>query len=1007
MFENVLLTPTESTLSKKNEIIKVVTDDEMWREFAKVKAEDLDKAIQTDKETGLTTIKDASALVGMINTTFDSMKDYVKNNEGLSNMMDTMRNALLGLVDGEESVETTQSLEPVMGQPIHDAICDINTLNGYQVDSAKNLPSPDLYSRAKEVTEKTPQTSLTQQVYAFMEHNHYADIQTDPRANMLIHLAHLSEKMMGKLPEMVKLSCVEKGDQILQLEIPAETHFFSRITNPDDLELLLDDKKLQEKIQENLNEIKKKQSSIDAYEKEIPPRHVKVYTKGQKAADEEAKRNAAKEIRSFANEQNPTYDQKIAEKQMERMKYYSYEHQTKVDQMMVKFEQDLIEDNKANIELNAMNEEYNQEVLENMKLVEQMTQERETKLSQYRQQKAEMEKLRAERNAAYEKAENDYYDQKNSLPDKISILEGQYGQYTHILEAMEYLTDMSHIPPQEHLQKVKDLDDRQKALDDMSDLMDSARNNKTLDLIKPGVNKDVGTKTKRVEELNSSMATIRKKLQNEKDAKKLNKLSDEHTKINEQYIREKDELENLKEAAAVQGKLDALWKQYPDMKTEYDQRMKNAKNTGENAYDIMHNMWDHTYKAYQAEYMKYSKYHKHAANLKNGSERLQQHNKTIADVQALRDEIKTSQETLDTLKKPDKEAYFKETDRLCDEIYSEKTAQEAKAYEEDSAERIQTQKEQYGELGEIKPILTEEEIKQQVAAKRSEEEAKKPDYVKNRLMTDNELKSFIHNTDMERMQDGVRGMRNKVAELKDANKSMINRRKTAMELHQKAKDAYDAQEGVKDKWNTLTKEPGRLNRFAQTMYQELSSLSNNILKGTKDGHTNTPEFNSMKDALDKAANFLSDPATQTKLNALDEKTVNDFKALMTNMDTQAKDYYDKKQKGIHWSPSNMRFIRLNMCKELQKTAAAMSGKLDAMQSLQEKYTALQNRCDTYKLEAPQKNYYQYVVGKVPGTTSKALYDRKEQEKKKQETVQQEATKQKTVQNSKAVGIGNS
>ena len=168
MFENFAVNASDNVRGKFDELRNIVLEDPMYKEFV---------------QNG---------------GSFESLHTYVQSNRDLSYMVSLMSGAL------DEFGEAKNTASMLVPSYAHRAICWLNRINGYEID--KKISLYHVNEGQPEVTEKTAGASMTEKVYEFMEERNYRDIQTDPNALMLIHMAHLSEKMMDKVAEIARLT---------------------------------------------------------------------------------------------------------------------------------------------------------------------------------------------------------------------------------------------------------------------------------------------------------------------------------------------------------------------------------------------------------------------------------------------------------------------------------------------------------------------------------------------------------------------------------------------------------------------------------------------------------------------------------------------------------------------------------------------------------------------------------------------------------------------------------
>ena len=927
MYENITLYGTELAVQKSKELADIVLHDPEWQTLCPEGSD--------------------------FRTTLNELKNYVQDDEPLQKMIGTM------------SLAIDQLLQPIngfssflMAGPGHNAICAINTLNGYQVSDEARAMNITKYSTLPESTEKTPGASMTERVYAYMERTGYAGIQDDPKAKMLIHLAHLSEKMMARLPELVMTSEVEKSGQelVAPADDPDQTGFFERLRNPEELECILDEKKLRAKQQEN---------------KEAIERNIATFNKAKKGDAE-----AIKDLVKSGMESHPeVMEAKVKHEAELRAKYRALREQ-ELRESVAKYREKVIGKNEGNKELNEQLEAANRKAeIENAKIQKTIDEKqalRDKTLLAYREKQQQADALRAQRKADFEKLEDAYYQRKDALEERIEKLDDAYTDLAPILDAGRFVSDPKNIPPQSHFDAVEELSQRGKALDDVAYLLHQAnrdRGEAFIAKVTPEADKKVAKLREDLNKLRSEKDTLDSRFA-AADPTKQAELGEKVLNASEKYSTKAAELSEWEEAAKLQEKLNALWEKYPDMQKDYLQHRKK-----ENPDDALYNMWKATDQAHLAEWQKYQGYYNKKKTFERVRERMEKRNISgIHEIEKMGAELQAARDELAGLQKPDKAAYDRESAELCSAIYNQQTAREEKAFEEQSRQELEWLEQQLDPIDELEVVLDDEGIEKEVEAYRQKQEEWLS--FQDEAHISSEMKTLNEQNLKKLAQFGAENLQNRNYNLKQSSKNLEGARERAKELYQKAQKSYAKRVEPKAHWDQIKARP---DRYAEGIEQELRALSENMLKGREKGHRDTPEFNRMKEAVDQAYHFVQNEENRKKLNALDKDTVAAFRGLMTNMKTQSESYCTEKRKGIHWSPSNMRFVRLQMADRLQKTADEMSSRFDKLQPLQEKKAQVQAQADAYKVDDPGETFYAYVTKMAPNATVKALYDKKARE----------------------------
>ena len=941
MYESLAVNSSDTVREKLTELNNIVLEDPMYREFV---------------QNG---------------GSWESLRNYVQGNSDLSFRLGNLFGAIEQFKD--------LSLDILMPLNVHQGICMLNRVNGYQLSKEVNMLHVN--ERLPETTEKTEGASLTEMAYAFMEERNYADIQTDPNARMLLHLAHLSERMMDKMAEVARLSELEKAEK--KMSVPQENadqkRFFAGLTDAEELDCILDDEKMTKKLESNKAEIAKNSEIIRKFRKD----------------DVETK----KQVLKAALTEEETL--RLTGLQADIRKKYNEQRDEELKNAVDKYRKDLIRTNEDNQwindeirEDNIKNSEFNAEL---DRQIEDLKHKREEKLKDIKDKEAEVEQLRQQRKEGFKEQVKTYYAKKEEVPDRVDRLQNEFNAIVQFSEVSKYLSSPNSLPPQQHFDEMEALQMQADAIEYVQDLMFRLSGNDrsakaAMWMLEPKAVKEVKELRKKLNDAVKAEEAANDELLAEKAPEKMQKKHDKAKALTAKRLEAQEQFEPMKNAADLQDAMADLWKKNPELQKEYQKIGKKSPKL--NSYEILRELSKNNAQKISETKGKYGVYYNNQGQYQQLIYRLNDGKmRTLEELDTVRTELEQAKNELAALKKPDEKAYEKETEALCREIYDPK--EEKKSVEEINAstdKAIQRLEEQRIMPEEERPVLDQKSIDDKVAQKK-EQLTLELDHVYE-VWAECEIQKLMNSEGNKLMNAHVQKLGYRCESLSRQSDFLQGKREVAKDHYDKVKSAFDKQERVKGDWQeTKTKK----SKFADLLERDLDSMSKNILKGKTPKHNDTTEFTQMKDALQSAHDYLQQ--NKDKITDLDEGCVTEFKRLLSDMNTKAADYYALKQKGIHWRPSNMRFVRLDMSKRLQSFANDAADRLDKMQALKAKEQPIQEKADSFNIPDPGKDYREYTIQQAPKEIVAQLAQKRSAEKKHSEL------KQASAQNSKENSLG--
>lgn len=788
-----------------------------------------------------------------------------------------------------------------------DAVRKINQVNGYIAERS------DFFLKAQQEATVQQEPSLLELVHQKFEADGYNAVEKNNKDGMLaLHLGQLGEDLMTELAEFKQQTDLDnyREDNLLTVDDKndAEQKLMNEIFEADRkfnfppkgrtvFELMLDEeafKKYQSELDAKKAEFDRK-SQLDDEEITrliLEDEGTKKYLENKRAEIEEAVRN----------EIPPKYLQDI-EKLRNKLELEASQNAALNED--IKTENEQIE--KTNAECRQQIKEIEEKLQKDLKELKDMD-------------RADVERI----DRARWSYETDLYERQYApLKDQLDELTSRFNAVIDGDSAAANIANNVNMPPKEHFDAVKKETAVMDAFDRISsnlyEIGGNERGAAYLDrVITKDVLKEYKSKAEKVKKYEEKMASLTAKL-NGKSESKVTKGASELQELALKLGEAKEEVEKMGPAGKALAALDDFKKNYPELNEEFSKAKK--ENKGANDYAVMSSLVKKHLQNVNDLKSKYPDYYRDVEKVAISRQRL---NYDPNEKEKLAERINEIGRRMDALVKPKTKEEFEAElqEKLSGLPSKEELEARKKALETEAKGKIAELKDKMDVTQDLFEVKSREEIDAEV------EKEKHFSEIGYECTVSAEVKKRMAEETKRYADFNVRTFRSKLFDIKtkysndSTNLSILRRR--AKEMHENAVKRNDRIPEVKAKWNA-TIQPDDSDAIA-SLEKRLNRFAADIDKGTEDGHKNTESFKGMKKAVQDAAKWVSEH--KEALQSGNRNTLNAMKEQLASVQAATQHYIEKKQGGIHWSPSNMRFVRLQYAADLSQFCEKATAKVD-------------------------------------------------------------------------------
>jgi len=878
MFEKTAFRPTTYYKKAANDLMNVFLQDPMLgdyiRQSLKMPAEQ--KLAYEDLMMGLAKIGHSISATEQHQTVREQMTR-------LNNLMTSLHQIDESINVNDEADVSNEDAQIGWDNMIY----ELNQLNGY------NAPAPGRARPANEVTVMEKNTSFGSQVHDYLAEEDYGPVQDSPEGKMMLHMSNLVSDCMLKMAnvqrEVQMKNFARDHKEPLAVDEKAEQAFFENLKPEEKEFVVLSDEdftkrmqSLEQKKEKYRAELNKTDEQLNAMIEEDPATRV------------------------FLEDEEKTY---ASEMDVGRDSF-----NTKLNSEMQALE------DKLKAEQAAAQQEFNEKKRKIEEHNADISKQIETAVNKG---KAEMEELKTTRTTIEQqlrqeqkKALGDNKLNQTELQQKKTELEEKIKAQNQLLADEKKLSDQGFMPPQEHFNDLErnqyDIRTFESLRNDLTQLGEKAGGMGRVEQTYAKMN-DYLSDLKKIEGLQAKVAKAKMAVA-EQEKKTVGVQSGEKRKFSRK--------ENS--TLTAQGKA--------------ERELETAQNQFNAQWGLMTDIAN-TFSKYKNEHNDYFKEFNEAnqksGNRKNISETL---DKLVADRQKKAEEFKKPYQEyynkkayVETHKvSPEEvtrtETELKETDRLLDVLDEKKfqdklnkAAAEFPTEEEAAKQRDFIEKRMTNKVNELKgkliaeepdvKIPTNAEIQSRVAGERKQRTDERQNNL-DKLVRDH-MKGIKENFFSKQRDE----MREKSAQMADKFEEGIKRlknvRQEAKNLHEKRNEIAEKVQQGREKWAQVK---NSRSSYSDMLKNRIDAMTKDMDKGTKKGHTNSPEFEAMRTALQKTSKYIVENESLLKDGNIAAK--NGLQKMMKSIENSADAYKEAKAGGIHWISSNMRHVRLQFADDL-------------------------------------------------------------------------------------------